>query len=64
MMPATAGFLQEHMPVNGGADKVVPVDLKIPGNPPSPLEIIRALHGFYDCVIASKNKTPTIIAHN
>jgi len=32
--------------VNGGADKVVPVDLKIPGNPPSPLEIIRALHGF------------------
>jgi len=32
--------------VNGGADKIIPVDLKIPGNPPSPLEILQALHGF------------------
>jgi coenzyme F420-reducing hydrogenase gamma subunit len=32
--------------MEGGADKIIPVDLKIPGNPPSPLEIIRALHGF------------------
>jgi Ni,Fe-hydrogenase III small subunit len=32
--------------VNGGADKVIPVDLKIPGNPPSPMDILQALHGF------------------
>jgi Ni,Fe-hydrogenase III small subunit len=32
--------------VNGGADKIIPVDLKIPGNPPTPYDILRALHGF------------------
>ena len=42
--------------VNGGADKVVPVDLKIPGNPPSPLEIIRALHGFMTVLSQRKTK--------
>lgn len=29
--------------VLGGADKILPVDVKIPGNPPSPKEIIRGL---------------------
>jgi Ni,Fe-hydrogenase III small subunit len=42
--------------VNGGADKVVPVDLKIPGNPPSPLEIILALHGFMTVLSQRKTK--------
>ncbi len=32
--------------VNGGADKVIPVDLKVPGNPPSPRDIMRALLGL------------------
>jgi Ni,Fe-hydrogenase III small subunit len=27
----------------GGADKLFPVDLKIPGNPPSPQEILAGL---------------------
>jgi Ni,Fe-hydrogenase III small subunit len=42
--------------VNGGADKIIPVDLKIPGNPPSPYEIIRALHGFMAVLANKKNK--------
>jgi Ni,Fe-hydrogenase III small subunit len=42
--------------VNGGADKIIPVDLKIPGNPPSPYEIIRALHGFMAALAHKKNK--------
>jgi Ni,Fe-hydrogenase III small subunit len=32
--------------VNGGVDKIIPVDLKIPGNPPTPHEILQALLGF------------------
>jgi Ni,Fe-hydrogenase III small subunit len=27
-------------------EKVIPVDLKIPGNPPTPYDILQALHGF------------------
>ena len=29
--------------VLGGADKILPVDIKIPGNPPEPKEIIKGL---------------------
>ena len=32
--------------VNGGADKIIPVDLKIPGNPPTPREILKGLMGL------------------
>ena len=32
--------------VLGGADKIFNVDLKIPGNPPSPKDIIKALAAF------------------
>jgi Ni,Fe-hydrogenase III small subunit len=32
--------------VNGGVDKIIPVDMKIPGNPPTPREILQALLGF------------------
>ncbi len=32
--------------VRGGVDKVIPVDLKIPGNPPTPKAIIAALLGL------------------
>jgi Ni,Fe-hydrogenase III small subunit len=34
--------------VRGGADQVVPVDFKIPGNPPSPLEIMEGLVGLME----------------
>ncbi|MPL61514.1 NAD(P)H-quinone oxidoreductase subunit K, chloroplastic [bioreactor metagenome] len=32
--------------VLGGVDKILPVDLKIPGNPPEPIQIITALLGL------------------
>lgn len=32
--------------VNGGADTILPVNLKIPGNPPTPHEIMRGLLGL------------------
>jgi Ni,Fe-hydrogenase III small subunit len=40
------GIFRDTYAVAGGADKVIPVDLKIPGNPPSPREIINALLGL------------------
>ncbi len=29
--------------VLGGADKILPVDIRIPGNPPAPLQILTGL---------------------
>ena len=37
------GIFQGTYAVNGGVDRVLPVDLKIPGNPPSPIEIMKGL---------------------
>jgi Ni,Fe-hydrogenase III small subunit len=37
------GILNESYAVLGGVDKIFQVDLKIPGNPPSPKEIIKGL---------------------
>ncbi len=37
------GLLKGSYAVLGGVDKVLPVDLKIPGNPPTPEEIMRGL---------------------
>jgi Ni,Fe-hydrogenase III small subunit len=39
--------------VVGGVASVVPVDLHVPGCPPSPLEILRGLLALLDCVAAS-----------
>jgi Ni,Fe-hydrogenase III small subunit len=39
-------FAEGTYAVNGGVEKVIPVDLKIPGNPPTPYDILQALHGF------------------
>jgi Ni,Fe-hydrogenase III small subunit len=40
------GIFQDSYAVRGGADKVIHVDLKIPGNPPSPHEILKGLLYF------------------
>jgi len=40
------GIFSQSYAVLGGADKVLPVDFKIPGNPPTPLEIMRGLVTF------------------
>jgi Ni,Fe-hydrogenase III small subunit len=37
------GILNDSYAVLGGADKILPVDLKIPGNPPSPKEILKGM---------------------
>jgi len=37
------GVFKDSYAVAGGVDKVLPVDLKIPGNPPTPKEILRGL---------------------
>ena len=42
------GLLNGSYGVLGGADKVLPVDFKIPGNPPTPLEIMRGLISFME----------------
>ena len=37
------GILAGSYAVLGGADKVLPVDIKVPGNPPAPIDIMRGL---------------------
>lgn len=39
----TGGIFAGSYAVLGGADKILPVDMKIPGNPPSPKEILTGL---------------------
>ena len=40
------GIMNNSYAVLGGADKIFQVDLKIPGNPPSPKEILKGLLGL------------------
>ncbi|MGB9929289.1 MAG: NADH-quinone oxidoreductase subunit B family protein [Methanosarcina sp.] len=40
------GIYKGSYAVLGGVDKILPVDMKIPGNPPSPKEILLGLHTF------------------
>lgn len=40
------GIWKNSYAVSGAAENVIPVDLKIPGNPPTPLEIIIGLLGL------------------
>jgi Ni,Fe-hydrogenase III small subunit len=37
------GIFKNTYAVHGGVDKVLPVNMKIPGNPPAPTDIIKAL---------------------
>ncbi len=49
------GIFKNTYAVRGGADKVIPVDGKIPGNPPSPEEII---HGLLSLMLELRKKKP------
>ena len=40
--------------VNGGADKIVPVDVKIPGNPPTPRDIMLGLLAAMEAIRKKK----------
>jgi Ni,Fe-hydrogenase III small subunit len=37
------GIYKGSYAVMGGVDKVLPVDMKIPGNPPTPTEILKGI---------------------
>ena len=48
------GLLGESYAVLGGADKILPVTFKIPGDPPTPLEIMRGLVTFMKSIRQQK----------
>ena len=50
------GILNDAYAVLGGAEKMFNVDLKIPGNPPSPKDIIRGLFAFIRAIEKQQNK--------
>jgi len=50
----TGGIFKGSYAVLGGADKLFPVDLKIPGNPPSPKEILKGLLALMDAIKKQK----------
>jgi Ni,Fe-hydrogenase III small subunit len=50
------GIFQGTYAVNGGADRLFTVDLRIPGNPPSPVEIMRGLLGLMAAIKTGRNE--------
>jgi Ni,Fe-hydrogenase III small subunit len=50
------GILKGSYAVLGGADKILPVDIKIPGNPPTPEEIMRGLSALMALIKERKNR--------
>ncbi len=44
------GILRDSYAVRGGVEKVIPVDAKIPGNPPSPHQILQGLLGLMQAI--------------
>ncbi|MDD4874345.1 MAG: NADH-quinone oxidoreductase subunit B family protein [Dehalococcoidales bacterium] len=50
------GILKDTYAVMGGADKILPVDIKIPGNPPTPLEIMQGLLALMEMIRQKKVK--------
>lgn len=44
------GIFKGSYAVMGGADKVLPVDMKIPGNPPSPKEILKGIISLMEAI--------------
>ena len=51
------GIYKDSYAVLGGADKILPVDIKIPGNPPTPLQIMKGLLELME-TIRKKCKKP------
>jgi Ni,Fe-hydrogenase III small subunit len=49
------GILKGSYAVLGGADRILPVDIKIPGNPPTPEEIMRGLVTLMALIKEGKN---------
>jgi Ni,Fe-hydrogenase III small subunit len=51
------GILKDSYAVLGGADKILAVDIKIPGNPPTPLEIMQGLLALMEAIRQKSNKS-------
>jgi Ni,Fe-hydrogenase III small subunit len=49
------GILAGSYAVLGGADKILPVDIKIPGNPPTPVDIMRGLVALMESIRTRKS---------
>ncbi|MBI2548032.1 NADH-quinone oxidoreductase subunit B family protein [Candidatus Woesearchaeota archaeon] len=52
----TGGVFKDSYAVLGGADKIIPVDLKIPGNPPTPHAILQGLLTLMKSIKEKKKK--------
>jgi Ni,Fe-hydrogenase III small subunit len=50
------GILNDSYAVLGGADKIFNVDVKIPGNPPSPIEILKGILALMDAIEKGQKK--------
>ncbi|MDD5190696.1 MAG: NADH-quinone oxidoreductase subunit B family protein [Dehalococcoidales bacterium] len=50
------GIFENTYAVNNGAETVIPVDLKIPGNPPTPKQILNALLGLMSAISPGKQR--------
>ncbi|VVB55002.1 putative membrane-bound hydrogenase subunit mbhJ [uncultured archaeon] len=48
------GIFKDSYAVLGGADKILPVDAKIPGNPPTPTEILKGLLALTETIKKKK----------
>ena len=44
------GIFRGSYAVMGGVEKILPVDIKIPGNPPSPKEILKGILALMDAI--------------
>jgi Ni,Fe-hydrogenase III small subunit len=54
------GVVGDSYAVLGGADKILPVDFKIPGNPPVPSEIMRGLVAFMKLLREQKTSKSSV----
>lgn len=50
------GIFKNTYAVNNGVEEIIPVDFKIPGNPPTPTDIIKGLLGFMEKIRKQKTK--------
>jgi Ni,Fe-hydrogenase III small subunit len=50
------GIFNNTYAVNGSVERIIPVDIKIPGNPPTPLEIIEGFFQLIDKIKKQNSK--------
>lgn len=48
------GIFKNTYAVNNGVEEIIPVDIKIPGNPPTPVEILKGMLAFMEKIKKQK----------